>query len=240
MDRAQNDADSLARVAENLSDLYQILAIGFRDPTKELAVALLDGSLESDLVDCLQRAEIGGTDIDEALRLLRGLRADELAPRPESLLLHELKVEYARLFIGPRAPQVHPYESVYRDTPHGSGAAVLMVGPSALAVREAYRRVNGPGADDAAEPPDHVATELDFQMCLYYMEAQAWQSHDEAAAKGWRSVAEDFATGHLCRWGPELCRDVRAKSHHAFYGALARAAIAILAKEPGASCETAE
>ncbi|MEW6487010.1 MAG: molecular chaperone TorD family protein [Thermodesulfobacteriota bacterium] len=136
----------------------------------------------------------------EASECARRLGASLADTRPE-----DLRVEHARLFLGPFEVAAPPYGSVYRDGPK------VLMGPSTLAVQRAYREAGLTLASDFHEVPDHVAAELEFAAYLL-----AGGAGDESAA------AEAFLREHLLPWAPAFCDRVEAESQSDFYTALAR------------------
>lgn len=127
--------------------------------------------------------------------------ADALAPieavgRGDAERLNEA---FTRLFRGvvPDAPDP-PYESLYRD---GS-----LQGPSAQAVRTAYREAGLDLAPDSGELADHLGIELHFVGNL-----------QEAGAT---EVADSFLTAHPCRWFDDFADTVRAADPAPFYRAV--------------------
>lgn len=136
----------------------------------------------------------------EAAQCARRL-GDFLANTPPE----DLRVEHARLFLGPFEVAAPPYGSVYRDGPK------VLMGPSTLAVQRAYRKAGLTLAPDFHEVPDHVAAELEFAAYLL-----AGDGGDAAAA------AAVFLREHLLPWAPAFCDRVEAESRNGFYATLAR------------------
>lgn len=144
-----------------------------------------------------------------------------------------IAVEYARVFAVPGEQAVRPYESVYCDTltvdtstacsayfeggPSIEGLPGFIGGPSATAVREAYRRA-GFDLDPAThELPDHLATELEFMGRL--LECGELQQ------------AQAFFTGHLNRWVFRVLDAIKHRTASRFYRAVADALAGFLQHE---------
>lgn len=108
----------------------------------------------------------------------------------------QLNEAFTRLFRGvvPDAPDP-PYESVYRD-----GA---LDGPSAGAVRSAYRAAGVDIAPDSSELADHLGMELHFVGTL--------------REQGDLRAAESFIEDHPRRWFDGFANAVRAHDPPAFY-----------------------
>jgi len=215
--------------------MYQLLAAGFLHPDRELARAIVEGIFAADVADT---AEALTEELELAPDAARSLLTSALALAEAGLtsdaeaLYHELAVEYARLFIGPPAPAVSPYESVHIDSEPGS-TALLMVGPSARAVLAAYREAGVNMADGMNEPPDHIASEFEFMYYLSVKEAAALQAGESDEAATLRAHQVAFLAAHLVVWGPALADAVEADSTHVFYSRLSTLARSFLLLEAG-------
>ncbi|MGF1670350.1 MAG: molecular chaperone [Balneolaceae bacterium] len=143
----------------------------------------------------------------------------------------ELKVEYARLFIGPFKLLVPPYGSMYlEDVEH-------LMANSTLDVLRRYKEENIDVA--IQEIPDHISIELEFMYYLMYLEMRALEPEQFKYQKnGYNSNSEhngvvksekssekmvsdfrfkqyDFLNKHLSRWIPLFGEKVKehAKLH---------------------------
>jgi putative dimethyl sulfoxide reductase chaperone len=216
-----------ANGASARSRIFGWLALAFFDPTAELVQELADGAY----LATLEEAMLGGGARQPdgecvALEPLRAVHASHTR-RDEDAWLHELKVEYARLFIGPGHPAVSPYETIYDSKAKGV-RPLLMVSPAAMAVEQAYREANLALSAGLREPPDHFATEAEFLYYLGQKEADSWATGDPAGAAAWQDRGRVFLACHLSCWGPEFCRLVEIESREPFYRAAAHFAAAFL------------
>ena len=204
------------------ADMYQLLAMGFLDPTRDLAAGLADGTFQNDVLatanNLVVAYHVDGEVAETILGPTKELLAEEFAEDAEEVY-HELAVEYTRLFIGPSQPVVSPYESVHVDSDEDS-PALLMVGPSARAVIKVYREAGLDMAEGVNEPPDHIATEIEFMYYLCRQEAGAWQASDSAEARTWRQRQRTFAAEHLGAWGIEFCGLVQEHAEVRYYALL--------------------
>ncbi len=123
-----------------------------------------------------------------------------------------LEAEYARLFVGPGRPVVHPYESVYRER--------RLMGDCTLAVRQRYSAEGL--APEGHLLPDHVAVELEFMAHLAEKEAEARELGEVDGAQGCLRQQESFLREHLGRWLPDFCMTLLAGEPHSFYANLAQ------------------
>ena len=127
--------------------------------------------------------------------------------------VQSLRLDRARLFVGPFELAAPPYESVYVD----SGDRVMT--ESTETVRAEYRRA---GVDvDLDEPADHVAAELEFVSLLVATELEAIEAKEFEAAEHYLERQYEFLSAHLGRWISELADDVREHADTGFYRALA-------------------
>ena len=144
-----------------------------------------------------------------------------------------IAVEYARLFAVPGEHAVQPYESAYCDTltidtstacssyfaaePPPTGLTGFLYGPSAVAVRNAYRRAGFELAPAAHELPDHLAIELEFMGRLL--------------ERGECEGAKVFFSEHLGRWVFRCLEEIKQKTGGGFYLGVAEALAAALRDE---------
>ena len=222
--RSRTSADflSFSQVANLRADMYHLLTIGFLDPTRELASGLVNGSIQSDVVETVAGLKEhyhhnGGT--PSILILAAEKMLNEVFTQDVESLYHELAIEYARLFIGPGPVIVSPYESIHKDAGiHAS--AFLMVGSAARKVLKSYQAAGLSMVDGLNEPPDHIATELEFMYYLIEKEASAWKAGAHNEARKWRCLQISFFTMHLGEWGIEFTNLVEKKTEKNFYAAL--------------------
>lgn len=129
-------------------------------------------------------------------------------PEPPALeekgnaLLEELQVAFTDLFInrlgGAPAP---PYGSIYLE------AEKRLMGVSTLSVAEAFRG-EGLSVEDSVEPPDYLATELEFLYFLVEQEEEALGRGEVEAARTAVRKQADFCRALLHPWMPEFCRRI--------------------------------
>lgn len=114
--------------------------------------------------------------------------------------------EYARLFLGPWNPEIHPYESYYLT-------GRLLDRPLA-AVRASMREFGLERQREYAEPEDHLALELDVVRRLVARQASARDADEEGR---WLTAQATFLKRHLAVWGPQAARDLAAAKSARFY-----------------------
>lgn len=176
---------------------FKLFAICFYEPDKEL---FLQEGVCDNLVSLLKDFQCG----ESAVMMKKALveQSDE-----------ELKVEYARLFVGPFELAAPPYGSVYLD-----GHRRLM-GDSTLAVRKMYQD-NGLTVD-VMEVPDHIAVELEFMYYLYLREAEAAARNNDDEAYEFAIAQSHFMGNFLGPWMMKFCGAIRNSTESSFYRHLA-------------------
>lgn len=140
-----------------------------------------------------------------------GVAVDEL--RAATTDLETMRVDYAKLFVGPFEVLAPPYGSSYLDD------ADRVVTDSTADVREQYREE---GLDIGMdEPADHVAAELEFACILALSEAEAIETGDYETAATYARRRYEFLSEHLGRWVSELADNIRNQAETEFYRRLA-------------------
>ncbi len=149
---------------------------------------------------------------DEAKRY-----ASSMGEELESLEdLDSLKVDYARLFVGPYKLSAPPYGSVYLE-----GERKIM-GISTDAVRDAYREAGLDVAEDFHDLPDHIAAELEFMYFLICREVERALASDLQGTLAYLERQRHFLASHLGGWVASFARDVEASAEKGFYRNLVR------------------
>lgn len=147
-------------------------------------------------------AQLTPANLEELVVLVPG--SDPLPNLSAKNLLEELQVGFTGLFInrlgGAPAP---PYGSVYLED---SGR---LAGPTTLAVAATYRG-EGLAVEGSPEPPDYLATELEFLYFLIQQEEAALTGRDIPAARIATSKQSNFFFSYLHPWVGEFCRRVLA------------------------------
>ena len=135
-----------------------------------------------------------------------------------------LRVDYARLFVGPGELLAPPYGSVYLE----EGRVVM-----GSSTQDVVRRHGDEGITvdpEFQELPDHIAAELEFLYLLAFRCREASARADEEAFRTYRRKQAEFLRDHLLRWGPEFAARVEERAETGFYRALARCLRAFLAE----------
>lgn len=127
----------------------------------------------------------------------------------------DLRVDFAKLFVGPNELIAPPFGSVYLDQ------GKLVMGDSTMDVSRIYAE-EGLVLDEAVkQPPDHVALELEFMHYLIMREIRALNEGDEASAKEKLEKQSEFIEKNLAAWVPEFAARIKEGTGNRYYRALA-------------------
>lgn len=182
------------------------------------------------LADCYQRPDDETvekiTALTDVLKTICAIGASYTASLATGLqknfALDHIKVDYARLFLGPFTMPAAPYGSVYLD-----GKRQLM-GDSTLDVLGRYRRAGLKIASDFSDPPDHIAVELEFMSYLIFKAIESSGNSDTAKMVDFFETQKYFLEDHLGAWIFEFVDAVVKNAQTAFYLNLAKATAAFL------------
>jgi len=111
----------------------------------------------------------------------------------------DLVYEFNRLFVGPKAPPVPPYESVYLSKDR------LVMQESTLDVRRWYRQEELMPVSRSNEPDDFIATELEFGAYLLARAADYVKEQQRGKAIAFLDAYNAFYDEHLV-WLEEFVR----------------------------------
>ena len=206
---------------------WELAAFSFRYPGAELEGAVASGEWAA------AAREIAGA---LGLALPEGLGEGLSGRSGPGDVLHALRPEATRLFVGAPEPAVSPYEGVWRAADDGV-QALLFVNPHSMEV-ERFMRSCGLGRPEGTnEPLDHVATECELLERLALRAAGAPASEgapDGAGLPGGSPAAAygRFLSGHAQAWMPAFAERLAAEARHPFYRAAAAYLGALLADWP--------
>ena len=186
----------------------RFLAACFYEPDKELLV-------EEDVLENLHKCL--NTVCPEAVGFV-----DSMQKAMQHYSDEQLKVAYAKLFVGPFALAAAPYGSVYLD----EGRRVM--GDSTMEVIKWYQQEGLVRSDDCRDLPDHIAIELEFVSFLIYKEINALENSDSHAADEYAAKRQSFTQALLCPWVPGFCEKIKEGTDNAFYAALAECASTVI------------
>jgi putative dimethyl sulfoxide reductase chaperone len=137
-----------------------------------------------------------------------------------------LKVEFARLFVGPFSLLAPPYGSVYLD------AERKIMGDSALDLQQRYREVGLDLAEDFKDAPDHIAAELEFMHFLIIKELQAVNHADLNEITSCMDKQRSFLGDHLGAWIAPFTQQVEERTCNDYFAGLAAATRLFVENDP--------
>jgi len=226
--------ERLGEAAKRRELAWRRLAEAFYGPTDEWVVALLSGDVERDVRHAISWLDSDTELFDDALAALARFVSLHGSESPAAVR-EILEVDYAALFIGPAQNiPAQPYESVWMDVDAQSGLHIFG-NASTAAVEAVYGSYGLTRAASHHDLSDHVATEQEFLCYLCEREAAAWSCGDLDQAKQLRASEQEFLTGHLARFAPDLCRAIQTALPESLYAALAGYLLAFLTVDSGIS-----
>ena len=183
------------------SEIYKLLAECYYPPDEALSGKIIDLVERLGLIchQALQDINWGGKEF---------LKADNF---------EELKVEYARLFVGPYKLLAPPYGSVYLEPER------RIMGNSTMDVVNRYRQSGLIVAEDFKDAPDHIAAELEFMHFLIFKAMEAANQGDVNGIVTGLLNQQSFLEQHLGAWVHEFAGNVDDSAKTPFYRNLAQA-----------------
>jgi TorA maturation chaperone TorD len=132
---------------------------------------------------------------------------DSVAPEH---LAETVADEYTRLFIGPQAPEIHPYESYYLTG--------RLLDRPLVAIRSFLGEVGIEKEGGCPEPEDFLAFELEVMRRLIGRQSSARDRDEEAR---WANAQAAFLREHLLVWVPAAANDLAGAKGAVFYRGVA-------------------
>ena len=128
-----------------------------------------------------------------------------------------LKVDYAKLFVGPFSLLAPPYGSVYLESER------MVMGNSTADVQKWYRSADLDIDVQFKDAPDHIAAELEFMHFLIFKEMEAADQGGADCVIQYLKMQRSFLEYHLSSWISDFTDNVVNNAQTAFYQNLARA-----------------
>ena len=180
-----------------LADSYRFLSACFCLPQKEL---FSQESIIKHLTDTLTRT------CAEAVAF-----SSEMGKAFSEAKEEELKVEYAKLFVGPYELKAPPYGSIYLD-----GERRVM-GNSTMEVIRLYEEAGLVMDKDFKELPDHIAVELEFMYYLIHKEVEALERSEKDKVTALKATQNHFFNRLISPWVPAFCQKMKESTNNPFY-----------------------
>lgn len=200
-DWREMDINELMLHEKKRENCFRLLSACFYEPQKELFIEEnLFGNLTESLETVCPEAALFSADMGKSVHNY----GDE-----------DLRVEYARLFVGPFELKAPPYGSVYID-----GERRVM-GDSTMEVIGMYQEEGLSKSNEFGDLPDHIAVELEFMSFMIYKEIEAMKKSDFKTALEFVGKQERFLSGFLGRWVKPFCDKIKDGTDNEFYSSLA-------------------
>jgi len=139
--------------------------------------------------------------------------------------LEKLKVEFARLFIGPYRLAAPPYGSIYLDEER------KIMGDSTIDVRKRYLDSGLAISENFKDAPDHIAAELEFMYFLVSNEINAISSEQLDESSEFLYRQKSFLIDHLGAWIVNFSSNTEISTDCDFYRNLARTTRIFIAED---------
>ena len=160
------------------SDIYRTLSSCYNPPGKGIR-------------DVLKRLEAGlcatGSNAISQVVMMR----NELNT---GVTVNNLKIQFAKLFIGPYQLLAPPFGSLYLDGKH------QIMGDSTLDVVKRYSAAGLTVDESFKNPPDHISAELEFMHILIIEELNCLHKGCADEAVVWLVRQFEFLNSHIGQW----------------------------------------
>lgn len=193
----------------NKAALFELLGKSFLYVDKEMVQALVSGEYAEALGEIL---EVNGlekdfaSDIGQELAVYKNKEAEDV--------LHALRREYTRLYIGAKYPLVSPYAGTWYAKEQGV-APLLFVGKESMAI-ERFMRSCGVGQPKGTnEPLDHIGSELEFIQYLCLLRGKGVQAPEEVEVSA--TAYEEFYEKHFIGFAKKFAHTTSKESEELFY-----------------------
>lgn len=192
----------------------ELLAFSYRYPVRELADALVSGEWVEAAMELAPFCGYDTSDISfEALESYRDASSEDV--------LHRIRAEATRLFLGVPVSIISPYEGVWRAQDDGV-APLLFVNPHTMEV-ERFMQSCGLGQPKGTnEPLDNIATELELLQYLCALEAGMIELPESKESSSFPGGSPDaayrsFVCEHMQVWVPRFAEAVLAHTKEPFF-----------------------
>lgn len=186
-----------------LGNMFRLLSTAFQPPTERLAGLVVSGALARDVAATWHELDLPDNDA----AAFAGTLSQAYENRDANTVLHEMRCENTRLFLGDR-PLVENSEGPWRKRAEGKQGAALMVNSYSVEVADFMRSCGIERKAGYNDCIDYVENELEFAALL------------AERGEGALEPLEEFIAGHLKIWLPGFCGDVIAQTRTPYYRVL--------------------
>lgn len=202
----------------SISAVFKLLAVAFRPPQAGAwANSIASGSLARDLQNCWQSLELPNGPIDSFSSALKKYEG-----RDEDGVLHELRIEATRLFIGD-GPLVENTEGTWLQAHAGIKKPIRMINNHTAEVTAFMKSCGVVRQQKYNDCIDYIENELDFAGYLASEPATLDEIGVNAADK-----LDEFVNAHMKKWVPGFCDEVCERTNEPYYTGVCTLAKAFL------------
>jgi len=192
-----------------LGTMFRLFSVAYQPPTRELAELVVNGALARDVCGVWEALELDAASCEAFGAGLAGY-----AGRDAEDVLHELRRENTRLFLGKR-PLVENSEGPWRKKKQGSEVVALMVNSYSTEVADFMRYCGVVKAQGYNDCVDYIENECDFAGFLADQPAYLAEHGMDAT-----ELLERFIDEHMKLWVDGFCADVLAETECPYYRAV--------------------
>lgn len=131
-------------------------------------------------------------------------------------LYQDIKIEYTRLFLGPKRPIASPYESVY------TSYRKQIFGESAIAVKKQYEEMGLKIQSKAHIPEDFIGYELEFMYYLAYFTVILCDDNNFEKINDIIKYQQRFLEEHLKNWIEQFTSDIVENTNMEYFKVLGK------------------
>lgn len=198
-------------INHTVSILFRLFAVAFRPPAiGAWADSIVSGSLCNDMTAAWAALELPEGPLAEFCAKL-----DVYAGRDAEEVLHELRREETRLFIG-EDPLVENAEGTYLQRKHGVRHPVRMIGQHSVAVADFMKSCGVTRQERYNDCIDYLENECDF--CGYLATEPQYLIDLGVDPLG---KLDEFAHNHMLLWVPSFCAEVVSETKAPYYAGIA-------------------
>lgn len=191
----------------NISAIFKLLAVAFRPPQSGAWTrAITSGSLACDLQNCWRSLELPDRPINIFADAL-----DDYEERDEDDVLHELRIEATRLFIGD-GPLVENTEGTWLQAHAGVKKPIRMINNHTAKVTAFMKSCGVVRQQKYNDCIDYIENEYDFAGYLASEPAALSDMGIDAADK-----LDEFVAVHMTKWIPGFCDEVCERTKEPYF-----------------------
>lgn len=229
-----NEASAAAAVAQGgrskdawrtWATAWELLSVSFTYPTNDLVGAVASGEWAA---AANELATVLKLDVPDGV--FDGM--EDYAGVSEGELMHRLRTDATRLFVGAPSPVASPYEGVWRAADDGV-QPLLFVNPHSMDVERFLGQCGLGHPEGTNEPLDHVATECSLLEFLAGVEAGIMELPEgkttESLPEGSAAAAySKFLQDHPRTWASRFAEKTGDEAREPFFRAAAKMLAAVL------------